>query len=246
MLNEVAEFQVGKPHTWFRGQNKECYKLNSGIYRNELKLESSIISTERAYYEVFKRLGHIHLDKEDDWNLLFLMQHHGVKTRLLDWTESFATALFFATDNWYSDDDKAIVWMLDPLQLNNLTLKEEVFYMPEHDYEKYIDLKGNVKFNPNTLALYPVRNSSRIVSQQGMFTLQGNINLPIEEEFESSLIDKGILKRITLDHKLKKDIKMYLKQGGISDFSLFPDLDGLAKYVNKLGFFKVRDTQEIN
>jgi len=77
-------------------------KLNSGIYREELKNDTSYLATEKTYYNIFKRMGHIH-HNDEDWNLLFTMQHHGVMTRLLDWTESFAVALFFAYDNWNSE-----------------------------------------------------------------------------------------------------------------------------------------------
>lgn len=196
----------------------------------------------KILYKIFKRMGHVH-HNEEDWNLLYTMQHHGVRTRLLDWTESFAVALFFAYDNWDYDKTDSVIWLLDPFGLNQLTLDEQKFYIPDKPYEGYIEKK--VDFYPNTLALYPVRNSSRIISQQGMFTLQGTVNQPIEEEFDGKLLDMDILKKITLSHRVKDDIKMYLKQNGMSDFSLFPNLDGLAKYINKLGYFRERTSIEL-
>lgn len=78
-----------------------------------------------------------------------------------------------------------------------------------------------------------------------MFTLQETKNQPLEEDFEGELIDKNILKKVTFNHTVKRGMEMYLKQNGISDFSLFPSLDGLAKYVNKLGYFRERTSIEI-
>jgi hypothetical protein len=56
-----------------------------------------------------------------------------------------------------------------------------------------------------------------------MFTLQGKLAKPMEEEYEGKLSELGILKKIELRPELKDDLKLFLKQSGISDFSLFPD-----------------------
>ena len=60
-------------------------------------------------------------EHNDQW--LYIMQHVGVQTRLLDWTEGLLQALFFALEN-----EKPIVWMLDPQQLNSLS----GFNPPDH------------------------------------------------------------------------------------------------------------------
>jgi len=240
ILNEVSEFQKGKQFTWFRGQNKSDYQLNSGLYRKQLKRPRDYIATELYYYTMFQRMGYIH-HKESDWNLLFLMQHHGVKTRLLDWTESFAVALYFAYEGWEYDKETSVVWLLDPINLNKLTLDEPIFYIPSERYEDFI--RNKPEFHDNSLSLYPLRNSSRIVSQQGMFTIQGKAAIPLEQEFDAKLQAMGILKKIELSSDIKDDICLFLKQSGISDFSLFPDLDGLSKHINKFGYVYARKKQ---
>lgn len=241
IINKVAKFQKNKAYTWFRGQSKEEYKLNSGLYRITETNDLGYSATENAYYKIFKRMGYTH-HNDDSWELLYLMQHHGVKTRLLDWSESFAVALFFAFDNWNEKENNSAIWLLDPVLLNERTLGEEKFYIPDESYEKHFEKE--VSFHDNTLALYPVRNSSRMISQQGMFTLQGISNESLEEEFDGDLIENEILKKIILKKNVKKDIEMFLKQNGMSDFSLFPDLDGLAKHINKLGYFRDRLQKE--
>ncbi|WP_342625575.1 FRG domain-containing protein [Bacillus subtilis] len=237
ILNEINEFQdsekMGK--VWFRGQNASHYKLHSGLYRmGPSTPDFDHIATELTYYNLFKRMGYIH-HKTEGWDLLFLMQHHGVKTRLLDWSESFAVALYFANLDW-SHINPCSIWMLKPLKLNKETLGEEKYYIPENSYEDIVNI-NEPKLSDNSLALYPMRNSTRIVAQHGMFTIQGKSGLPLEEE----LADRpDILKKINISSKLKKDVKKFLNISGVSQFTLFPDLDGLARYVNGQGVYKPR------
>src|SRR5690606_36926394 len=61
------------------------------------------------------------LQPRDDWEWLFLMQHYGVPTRLLDWTDSPLVALFFAVYNVDRDDRDASLWVLLPAALNRQT-----------------------------------------------------------------------------------------------------------------------------
>lgn len=241
ILNEVSEFQKDKQYTWFRGQSDSEYKLNSGLYRKKLSQPDSYVATENYHYSLFKRMGHL-LHKESDWNLLFIMQHHGVRTRLLDWTESFAISLYFATTNWDFNKKDCAIWILDPLKLNKLTLDKEIFYFPKENYEDFIGYEKS--FYENSLAVYPLRNSTRISTQQGMFTMQGTTAIPLEEEDEGQLFEKNILKKITLSKSVRKDIELYLKHSGITHYTVYPDLDGLAKSVNDHGYVRRNQSAE--
>lgn len=248
IIDEVSTFQNCKQYTWFRGQPDSNYVLKSGLYRYEAGNDNLHWATEKTYYEFFKRLGHT-LHKESDFNLLYIMQHHGVRTRLLDWTESFSVALFFAYDTWKKHDEKKrpesfSVYMLDPLKLNEKSTGKKSFYTFEEEYESIIRTKNMSGMPENSVALFPLKNNSRIIAQLGTFTLQGLSQKPLEEEFSGELLEKGILKQIKFNKALSLDIEKYLKQTGHNHFSLFPDLDGLSKYINNMGVFITTDEIE--
>ncbi|WP_342480422.1 FRG domain-containing protein [Paenibacillus sp. FSL L8-0340] len=231
ILDEVHDFR-NQDASWFRGHSNLDYELNSGLFRLDFDSIEKYISAEAVLYRRFLNLGHLH-HTESDWNLLYVMQHHGVITRLLDWSESFNTALFFAFINW-NPSEVASIWMLHPTKLNYLSTGSYLYRLPREQHQTYEDtlLVKKGEFNHNSIALYPTRNSDRVVAQQGVFTLQGNSMVPLDQEFGGKLIDEGNLKRILLTPDLKLDVMKYLDISGVNYYTLFPDLDGLSKYIN--------------
>ncbi|WP_438351394.1 FRG domain-containing protein [Paenibacillus sp. FA6] len=217
---------------WFRGHSNSSYVLKSGLFRDDHEDLLSYLYIEDSNYTIFNNLGsHIH-NNLTDWELLFLMQHHGVKTRLLDWSESFAVALFFACANWDEQKNNARIWLLDPAELNRLSIERPATTRADilGEYEECLD--DATKFSNNSIAIYPPRNNNRITRQRGTFTLQGNTLESLDEEFNGDLIKMNALSYIDLEPELKSDAIRYLHQCGIDYFTLFPDLDGLAKYAN--------------
>ncbi|MNJ44999.1 FRG domain protein [compost metagenome] len=190
---------------------------------------------EIARYQQFSVMGHLE-HSTSGFDLLYLMQHHGALTRLLDWSESFNTALFFAFINW-NPTETARVWMLDPFLLNTRSMKERTLIINhENFYENYniTSIKDNniTGLRIETVALYPSRNNKRMIAQQGVFTLQGLSEKPLEEQFNGQLVNEKILIPIELRPSVYEDVITHLKAAGVTYHSLFPDLDGLAKYVN--------------
>jgi hypothetical protein len=77
---------------------------------------------------------------------------------LLDWTESFATSLYFTSYNW-AKNNTITVWMLNPLGLNKKTLGNSRFFTSNTDlYRNRIESKGEKPLPNNSLALHPLRN----------------------------------------------------------------------------------------
>ncbi len=113
---------------WYRGVRRaNTHTLLPTLYRRptftgfvELaQLEQELIATFRHRSPPFvERLP------SDDLELLFLMQHHGMPTRLLDWSENPYAALFFAVveGNHEENPEDSAVWVLDPVALNRKSL----------------------------------------------------------------------------------------------------------------------------
>lgn len=100
---------------WFRGQQRKHWELVPSIVRiGGLNRE-----TEDDIREEFATrapaLSRFEPLPTNDWDLYFLMQHYGVPTRLLEWTDSPSIALYFAVRDNPGHYDSA-VWMLDPYE----------------------------------------------------------------------------------------------------------------------------------
>ncbi|MHB1127097.1 MAG: FRG domain-containing protein [Bacillota bacterium] len=228
ILDEVDNFtRLNSGIVWFRGISISSEELNSGLFRLNISDQSSdYINLEKQMYSYFKNLGHLLLSNEEGWKLLYSMQHHGVRTRLLDWSESFAVGLFFASKDW--NKGSACIWMLNPIKLNNLSMsKSEIISPTKTDYWRMFANEGQ-----NSIAIFPIKNNLRISSQHGVFTVQGNSLKPLEKEFADTLQNSDGLKKIELSMNVREDAFNFLRLNGINYFSLFPDLDGLAKYIN--------------
>lgn len=251
ILEQIYEFKRKHGVIWFRGHSDSNYKLNSGLYRID-KDTGSIRNMENNIFNAFLNYGDSYCNsfiENKNWNVLFLMQHYGMYTRLLDWTDSFITALYFATQE-RDKDECACIWMINPIQLNKschqLYDKSEddgfdlirlltVDTLPERikNYTNYFEKELNI----GTFAMVPRRNNTRLVSQNGFFTVQGTINKPLDEEYRCH-IDDFIIK-IELDPSTYEDRVQFLKLNGINYYSLYGGIDGLCKYL-KDEFFGIK------
>jgi hypothetical protein len=211
------------------------YKLLPGLFRPP---ETGVLyqdhDEKNFYYEFRARAGVLLNPSLTSWDALFLMQHHGVPTRLLDWTESFATAFYFALDKATSDVDISDVdiWMLDPYSLNSEQANTKFIIDVESHFEaEYFDMfikpRDDVRPPVGTaLAIYPRRQIARLASQHGLFTLHLDKN-PLED------LEKPWLTRFRLSAPAVSEANRFLKVMGVNDFSLFPDLDGLSRFLRK-------------
>lgn len=231
ILDEITFFAKMSRDVWYRGQNnnesKEFpYRLISGLFRLNLSIEE-ILDWEEISYKRFRENGYDLHKTENEWDVLYLMQQYGVKTRLLDWSESFAIALYFATKSWNGQNDCSI-WLLDPYRLNQ-TFHGSYELKSMQREVSFLETRQDIS---KTMALSPNTNTYRSMSQKGYFTIQGNSKCSLEEEEDQILFKHKALKHIRISPNLKNDVEMFLELSGINHFTLFPDLDGLAKFIN--------------
>lgn len=118
-LEEVDKLQKSSfEKIWFRGIANHTYGLEPSLYR---KATNAIV--EKQLLNRFKAKSLPFIDDKSSksyWEWLFIMQHYGVPTRLLDWSESaligLAFALIYREDHHIGQD--AGLWCLDPIKLN--------------------------------------------------------------------------------------------------------------------------------
>lgn len=214
---------------FFRGHGSTAYQLLPSLFREVDDGYYSDYDEENFYHEFRARAGALLNPGFSSWDILFLMQHHRVPTRLLDWTESFSTALYFALENATDDVD---VWMLDAYMLNKHLAKVDEILDVETDIgPEYFDLfiKRPREKRPGwpTAAIYPRRQMARLASQHGLFTLHV-ARQPLE-----AMEGAEFLTRFRLSGSAAEETRRFLGVMGVNDFSLFPDLDGLGRFLRK-------------
>lgn len=235
---------------WFRGVGSTKFKLSPSIMRHcEISDHKSMEKMEDRLLIRFKERSLPYLKDriEDDWQLLFLMQHYGIPTRFLDWTENPAIALFFAlssakkNNGTYMED--AAVWLLDPYKWN-----KHVFHHVgwddgpmsiSNDYIKNGYSPGRIN-NRSAVAVYGIHNSPRIVAQRGSFSILGTDTNSLDEQFykdnnfDNTTIQKIIIEKSNIERLLKKLISM-----GITDATIYPDLVGLGLEIKRVHGYEV-------
>ena len=110
---------------WFRGEDGEygSTRLRPKLYRppgrQALKSVADLLDIEDHLFEDFRRCAGQLCDvkPEDDWDWYSLMQHHGVPTRILDWTDGALIGLHFAIRRPGDSNGRAVVFVLDPYRL---------------------------------------------------------------------------------------------------------------------------------
>lgn len=234
LVNKIREeLNIAPPKSlWFRGQANSSWDLVPSIYRSK-----NLNYYEREMTRDFKlsTFEFVSEKPRSDLEWMFLMQHYGLQTRLLDWSESHLTALFFAVIN-YGEPVDAAVWILRPAILNLAVLGEVTIATDDHpglsDYllgQTHRKERRIKAISP--VALRPERNSARIAAQKGGFTLHGrspkSLNAFIKASNRSGKREIPLFK-ITIPHAKKKQLLTELGSAGISHSVIFPEIQGIC------------------
>lgn len=216
-----------KTPVWFRGHSKKEYKLIPSLYRySKTPVESNLI-------EKFKQNATLLLNdtKRQDIDWLFIMQHNGVPTRLLDWSESPLVSLYFACSA--EKGHAGTLNILIPVELNKVASIKQNYIVSINDPAIQQRYSPEAYRSEDTSEMFPVavicpRNTPRIQSQSGTFTIFHKDKTPIEE------IDKGNhMWRYVIPSSAKQKILKELELLGIDEFRLFPELPSLGSIIKR-------------
>lgn len=241
---------------WFRGQADTADNLIPSLYRRiedceqynayeDLKKWKVLRKEEERIISEFRtRTYHIidNINIQSKYMLLSIMQHNGTPTRMLDFSESLTSALFFALDKYIKDPYRSVetipcIWVLDPNHLD--LLKNEISFpdadkgikqLNELDDHRFIDKKFILSRAPF--------NSERIKAQQGCFLIFPNdasrgipdcaINLHPQAH--------SLLTKINLTCPNK--IALQMKQIGMRTSTYYPEIQTICEEIDHLFFLK--------
>ena len=210
----------------FRGQRAD-WPLFPKLARlsKEKRLKGQIENIEKLLIEEFRRL-YIPLTEfqpADDWDLLALAQHHGLPTRLLDWTYNSLAALWFAVeqtpeiDNTTNQPRPAVVWILSA-----------------HTEDFRTDtLKITPLSNKITKVFRPKVVSRRISAQAGVFTVHKINEGERVVDFQRHKDFSSKLTKLLIPADCFSNIRQRLNMLGVNASTVFPDIDGLCKHLER-------------
>ncbi|WP_330472402.1 FRG domain-containing protein [Vibrio harveyi] len=225
---------LGNYHHWYRGVRVKTYKLEPSAVRHE-NWQYNVYRESAFIHDFIQRARGVVSSSYDDWSWLSVCQHYGLPTRLLDWSESALTSLFFAIEDDSSNHSPA-VWILNPWRLNHYSVNREEVFSTDSMYkdESGTSITNLYKVGSDKLPKYPVavkppHIDKRISTQRGCFTIHGTVKDSFLEL--SKKVKKPFLARIDIDAESKLTLRRELHTLGVDSFSIYPDLEGLAKAI---------------
>ena len=240
-IGRVRADRADWPHAWFRGEPNVSTALVPKLYRpradGRQHDENRLLQFFRMKAPTFSRESIPVREATDQW--LFLAQHVGLPTRLLDWTESALVGLHFALL-----EKEPIVWMLNPIALNRLSLTSNdppvggdfplTWFQPENGINIGVEnIRGAWQLDGPGLkypvAIHPTNIHPRMSVQRSCFTVHGKCKASLKE-----MVPAADLRQYPVDPQVVARLRSDLRILGISHSTVFPDLDGLAKDLAEL------------
>jgi hypothetical protein len=237
----------------FRGQPRD-YSLRSGLMRLGHPV-TDLPQFERFLFNNFRKYAHQDFQGENsEWRWLSFAQHHGLPTRLLDWSYSPFVAMHFATSDLSAMEDDGVIWCVNlyalhhwlPKKLQDVirTAGSGVFTldMLEQHFQNIQAFDTKESNRDFVMFFEPPSLDRRIVNQVALFSFMSNPSAHLDawladtSDSKSKGIPKRYLpvcKKIRLLKKAKWEIRDKLDQANINERVLFPGPDGLSSWLKR-------------
>jgi hypothetical protein len=231
----------------FRGLSNSNYVPETTLTRmgGEYRLR------EQSLLRNFRKYAHRSATQRDSlWNWIALAQHHGLPTRLLDWSFSPYVALHFATINraeWNSD---AMIWCVDcvknkkylPAKLQRLLRQQDSDVLTVEMLDQIaptLPALERLSVEPFVAFFEPPSIDDRIINQAALLSVSSKADLSVSRWLYAH---KDLFHRIVIPAKLKQEIRDKLDQANINERILFPGLDGLSLWLTR--YYSPTGTQQ--
>lgn len=208
----------------YRGQNNKYFPLLPSLYR-----KTSYAINEENIIQDFKLKAEAYFNQEmelfDNIDMIALMQHYGIPTRLLDFTESPLIALYFALEKVTSD-----MYNVAPcvycININSFSHNKNGCIFSSKQVQSQ-DIKKIFKYTKGTCVFTPKLKNKRLTAQKSIFVLF-NENTPLE-----LIINSEDIIKLEINRKDINKIKEELNNIGITPSVVYPDFTGLAEEIKK-------------
>jgi hypothetical protein len=227
----------GPAQTYFRGEGEPVEQLMPSIGRRHHYAGKSVMFTgkeERSLLKRFRRYAYEYFKRvPTEWETLFLARHHGLPTRLLDWTSNPLVALYFAASHGNDEFTRsARAGRGRKLEVDGTVWAIARREDRREDLDIFTEKPSPLNVRGIRL-VFPVNPSPRVTAQSGVFTLHRDPRADLVKcagkNYAADELDIARLKRWRVPTGHKAEIILDLERVAVNSRTLFPDLDGLAR-----------------
>jgi hypothetical protein len=222
----------------FRGMADCSWSLETSLSR----LGGDFARLERHLIRNFRKYAYMESGESPSlWNLLALAQHHGLPTRLLDWTYSPYVALHFVTDDAERSHSDGTIWCIDYTKTNGLLPNSLSTALGREEADLFTtemlgDVTGTLEqFEESStepfLAFFePPSLGPRIVNQFALFSVLSSTRVRLGDWLSAH---QDVYRKIVVPSHLKWEVRDKLDQANVNERVLFPGLDGLCRWLGR-------------
>lgn len=222
----------------FRGVANAKFDLKTSLIR----LGGDFVRLEKVILRSFRKYAHRDAVAGDSvWNWLTVAQHHGLPTRLLDWTFSPYVAMHFATDDLTYQNEPGLIWCVDFVQAANF-LPRKFIDVLEREWataftvQMLADVAENLQdfdsMSTQDFVVFfePPSLDDRVVNQYALFSVMSSPKARLDDWLNQR---PDLVRQIVIPASLKWEVRDKLDQANITERMIYPGLDGLSRWLKR-------------